>query len=421
MYKKSGLFIVLNVIILTVFSVKTSCQDSLGFEQLQPLTYTFDVINSTLTGEGGTFLMNELSQAQFTMIGEYHGSKRISEFTEAVISILDIIGCKNMILEVGPVTAKILEETTENTVGKLRIINDRYMIKEKDGYVNLPVPFFNNIEDAMFLDKALKNKWKIMGIDQEFIYSYKMLIDRMYNNLDEKEKFNFQDMYRQVSDSITQYYNYDAEGIKDMAISMKSSQVVKDFTTKASTSQQNKELAEALYASNHIYWLNSDKQWFENNATRIKYMKSQLRKQLEENKFHVSNDRLLVKMGGYHLSKGFSPLALYEIGNTLHEIAEYYGNKTLNITFSNRFYMEEGKVKDILDSDNTYHNSFKDLNRMGKKDEWVVIDLRPMVKGHFYYPVRYKYNEQIKDLVKRYDLLIIPKLEMDPTPNYKTD
>ena len=27
-------------------------------------------------------------------------------------------------------------------------------------------------------------------------------------------------------------------------------------------------------------------------------------------------------MGGYHLSKGFSPLSLYEVGNTLNELAE---------------------------------------------------------------------------------------------------
>ena len=123
-------------------------------------------------------------------------------------------------------------------------------------------------------------------------------------------------------------------------------------------------------------------------------------------------------MGGYHLSRGFSPLALYEVGNTLSELAAYHGNESLNIGFSSRFFLSDWTLQDYLQSDRPYHKRYKDLIQMGKKNEWVVIDLRPLIKGHYYHPVKYRFNKYVEDLVKRYDLLIIPKQDRHPTPNY---
>ena len=55
---------------------------------------------------------------------------------------------------------------------------------------------------------------------------------------------------------------------------------------------------------------------------------------------------------------------------------------------------------------------------MGKKDQWVVIDLRKFIKGHFYYPKRFNLNPQLETLVQRYDLLVIPKVEVEGEPNF---
>lgn len=393
-------------------------QDSLSVAQLKPITYSFDIENGKMIGDGKTFLSEELSKAQFTMIGEYHGSKRISEFTEAIIPILDSVGYKTMVTEVGPITGQILNDLNSNIQIRIESIIEKYKFVEEDGYVNTPFPFFENIEDANFLEEAKNRNWRIIGIDQEYYYSHQMLIDKMYNNLSSEKQLLNKELYEHVTDSITKYYIMDINGEMDLALSIKNSSILKDFTTTTSTTLQNDEIAEALYASNHIYFLYSNNQWFENNSTRIKYMKSQLRKQLQRNEFNLNKDKLLIKMGQYHLSKGFSPLGLYEVGNTLNEIAEYHGNTALNIAFSSRFYMEDGEVVDILESDNQYEQRLNDLNQMGEKDEWVVIDLRPMIKGHFYRPVKYKFNEHVEDLVKRYDLLVIPKIETEPTPNY---
>lgn len=395
-------------------------QDSLSIKQLAPITYTFNIENGVLKGKGAKFLIKEMTQAQFTMIGEYHGSMRISEFTKSIIPILDSVGYKTMVLEVGPISGQILNGLNLDAQKELRKINEKYLIPEKND-TNLPIPFFENIEDAAFLVESKQYNWNVIGIDQEFMFGYKMLIDLTYDNLPNIKKSSYKEIFKQTSDSLTNYYKRYVEDNANLFEYIKSSKVLNEYFTKVSSEPKNIEIIKALKASNEIYWLFKNKQWFENNSTRVNYMKEQLRRQLTSNNFDLSKDKLLIKMGGFHLSKGFSPLRLYEVGNTLNEISEYYGNKSLNITFSSRYYVENNEVFDILNSDNEYFKNFRDLNQMGKENEWVVIDLRPLIKGHFYNPIKYKFNEHIEDLIKRYDLLIIPKTEISPIPNYRKE
>lgn len=412
-------FISLFTIVLSWLSaLSVLSQDSLSIDQLLPLTFAFDIENGALTGEGGAFLRREMANAQFTMLGEYHGSKRISEFTEAIIPILDRAGYKTLVAEVGPITGQILDTLNADVHTALREIYANYAVIEDDGYVNTPFPFFEYVEDANFLREVKRRDWRIHGIDQEYYFCHHMLIDLMYANLGAETQRRLSGLYRELIDSLDAYVQSDLEGDRDLAVSLESSAVYRDFVSTAATTEANEAIRDALDASNHMYWLYAQKQWFENNSTRIRYMKEQLATQLKGAGFNWAEDKLLIKMGGYHLSKGFSPLGLYEVGSTLNELAEIHGNTALNIAFSTRFYVDEGEIIDVLETGNAYRERLRDLIQMGREEEWVVIDLRPMVKGHFYRPTTYRFNEHIEDLVKRYDLLIIPKWESDPTPIY---
>ena len=411
----SKYFIALLAVCLAAYS---SAQDTLSTEQLAPITYSFQVENGRIKGKGADFLIEEMSKAQFTMIGEYHGSMRISELTNAMIPILDGLGYKDLVLEVGPITGQILNGLNKEVPQKLKAINEKYLVVDGDGDHITPIPFFSNVEDADFLATAKANGWNLIGIDQEFLTGFPMLIDIMFENLNKEARIKNQPLYQRAVDSLKMYQvDYISKDIS-LYDRIKKSEILQNYFEAVSEEPLNVAVVDAFKKSNHIYWLYSQRQWFENNATRITYMKEQLRTQLLQKDFDISKDKLLIKMGGYHLSKGFSPLGLYEVGNTLNELAAFHGNSTLNIAFSNRYYTEEGQVIDILESTQEYQQRYKDLDQMGRKDEWVVIDLRPMIKGHFYRPVKYKFNKYIKDLVKRYDLLIIPRTEISPTPNY---
>jgi len=393
-------------------------QDSLTVKQLESLTYTFDVVDGKLTGEGKAFLENEMAKAQYTMIGEYHGSKRISEFTNAIIPVLDNLGCHTFALEVGPVTGEILNNASPDTETYLREINNKYLFKEEDGYVGGPIPFFEAKEDAAFLGVAKEKGWNVFGIDQEFYFSFIMLVDRMYSQLPSDAKQNYMDSYNSIKTTLHQFYIDDENDKKAFSLSVQDSKLISDFLEQMSKTPENISIVEAFEKSIEIYALYAKRKWYENNATRITYMKSQLKEGLTRFNFDISKDKLLIKMGGYHLSKGFSPLSLYEVGNTLNELAAYHGNTALNIGFMSRYSKEGDKITDNYKSENTYFKARKDILQMGKKDKWVVIDLRPMVKGYFYYPQQFKLNPQLQKLVQRYDLLVIPKIEIESTPNY---
>ena len=393
-------------------------QDSLSAQHLKPYTYTFNVVDGQLIGEGKAFLKQEMAKAQYTMLGEYHGSKRISEFTNAIIPVLDSLNYKTMVLEVGPITGQILNSLKGDVEGELKILHNKYLTRESDGYVNTAFPFFDCKEDATFLKTVKDKSWNVFGIDQEFYDSYVMLIDMMYNNLSKDLRVQHADIYNNMLVELKQFYINDQGDKENLHLALSKSKLYKDFLKAMESKSSNIEVIDALKKSSAIYLLYNNRKWYENNTTRIKYMKSQLRKGLDHLDFNLADDKLLIKMGGYHLSKGFSPLSIYEVGNTLNEISEFYGNTTLNIGFTTRFYMENNELKDNYHSENKYYVNQKNLLQMGKQDQWVVIDLRPLIKCYYYYPKRFNLNKQLAELAQRYDLIVIPKVEVEGILNY---
>ena len=147
-------------------------------------------------------------------------------------------------------------------------------------------------------------------------------------------------------------------------------------------------------------------------------MKECLRKGLQANDFDFSKDKLLMKMGAYHTSKGFTPLGFYDVGNTLSEIAEFHGNKALSIGFKNRFWKTEKGLEDVLKLNDRYYKNHRNFYEMGEESEWVVIDLEPLRKGFYYYPQKYKLSEYEEKMVQRFDLIIITPADSEGTKNY---
>lgn len=409
------------LILLLAFSSCNLCaQDSLTVELLSKITHEFSIENGQLVGTGAEFLKEETGQSQFTMIGEYHGSKKISEFTTALIPELKKHGYSTMGLEVGPISGQVLSELSsdpEQVQNNLKVLNEKYLYLE-DGDAYGPIPFFENVEDADFLKQVSLADWNIIGIDQEFYFSFPMLLDSMYAHLPAEKKRELSETHTTVQDSVEHYFILDSNDGPALSISLTQSAILQDYLDQLSKIPENEEIATAFRKSIEIYKLYAESKWFDNNKTRIQYMKQQLNKGLREKGFDIAKDKMLIKMGAYHLAKGITPLGFLEVGNTLSEIAAFHGNKSLNITFTNRYYMEEGKLVDIMDTENKFQKRYLHLAQMGQKDKWVVIDLRRLLKGIHYYPIRHLVNEQVSELINRYDILIIPPTETEPTPNY---
>ena len=393
-------------------------QDSLTLAMIEEFSYSFKIENGAMQGVGSDFLSKECALSQYTLIGEYHGSKRISEFTSALIPTLDKLNYKSMALEVGPISGQLLNKMSTDSPKTKMELHKLNSVYNYDNGEYTAIPFFSDLEDADFLTKASANKWHIFGIDQEFYFGFELLIDEMFDNLTNEQKQQNQKSYQLAKDSVINIMNDDIAGKRRLPTEIHNSKEIQVYLDKMNRFSSNQSIVIAFRKSIEIYKLNNDRKWRQNNEQRALYMKENLRKNLTAQNFDISKDKLVVKLGAYHNSKGESPMNVYDIGNTLNELAEFYGNSTLNIAFTPRFYIEDSIEKDILVEEPK--DSYSVFAALGSKKEWVVIDLREIKNGLHYYPLKYIVSDKIEDLVRRYDLLVIPPTEMDPTPNFTT-
>jgi len=411
------------LILISCFSL-LAAQEKPGLSEkdLEKHTYYFDISDNKLIGEGAQVLFDEIKQSQYILLGEYHGSMRISEFTKAIIPLFHDAGCRTFGLEIGPVSAEILSALSndpDRTAFNLRNFNSNYYVADKNRTFT-PIPFFANVEDAEFLAEARRRKWNLLGLDQEFSFSYLPLINRMYENLKPKKKKELKELYEQTVNSIKTYYEADIKDGKNQYKAILESKEVNGFLDAAAKENpKNKQIAEAIKFTTEIYYMNDDKirKYYEANSGRVGYMKKNLSEGLGRLKFDLKKDKMLLKMGAVHTGRGFSDLSLFEIGNTLSELAEFNGNRSLHINFGMRFYLENGKETDALDDKNGFLYRFRGLTQMARKDKWTLIDLRPLRKTVFYQR-KFKLDEIVLELFKNHDFFIIPKLEVEPTENF---
>ncbi|MEJ7862341.1 MAG: hypothetical protein WKF90_11990 [Pyrinomonadaceae bacterium] len=391
-------------------------------KDLEKNTYYFEIVDNKLVGDGAKFLTDEIKQIQYVLLGEYHGSLRISEFTKAVIPVFHEAGCRTFGLEIGPSSAEILSELlkdSDQTISNLKTFNGNYYVTGKSRKFT-PIPFFANVEDAEFLVEARKRKWNLLGLDQEFSFGYLPLINQMYENLKPKKKMELKPLYEQVNNSIKTFYEASVKEGKSQYKAISESKEVNEFLDSAAKENpKNKQIAEAIKFTTEIYYMNDDKirKYYDANSGRVNYMKKNLSEGFAKLKFDPKKDKMLLKMGAVHTGRGFSDLSLFEIGNTLSELAAFNGNRSLHIEFGSRYYTEDSKEVDALNGTKGFLYRYQALLQMSQKDKWTVIDLRPLRKNVFYRR-QFNLDSIILEIFKNQDLYIIPPTDKDSSPNF---
>ncbi len=411
------------LISFTVFSFSQSkTKPDLTHSDLEKHTYYFDIENGKFIGEGVDFLQKEIARNQYFLLGEYHGSYRISEFTKALIPILHTNGYRYFGLEVGPIAVQIIDELSNDpskTIKNLNRFQTKYNYTPRNR--TLPsFPFFQNISDAEFLAEAKKRNWKLIGIDQEFSYSHEMLLDRMFANLSEKDKQNLKAKHKQAVEFVKRSYVEGYESRKKYLM-MRDSEIVNDFLDSASKNYpKNKAIADAFRKTNQIYAHGATREYFKQNSERIDYMKENLSKGFAKHQFDVKKDKMLLKIGGLHSAKGFGNLSLYEVGNTLHELAKFNRNKSIHTFFLSRYYTENNKEFDATKSENqnSYGYRVRALTQVAKKNQWTIIDLRSL-RSNVFYSRKYKLDPIVESIFRQHDVIIVPKIEIEPKRNFK--
>ena len=134
---------------LCLGTVPIFSQQSLDSAAFAAHSYSFTIDNKGgLQGEGANMLDKVISQSQFLLLGEYHGSARLGEFTEALFPVLQQSSFTYFAIETGPAAAEILTGLSQKpllTEHRLDSFYSKYYLAECD---DIPVPFFEGKEDA---------------------------------------------------------------------------------------------------------------------------------------------------------------------------------------------------------------------------------------------------------------------------------
>ncbi len=386
-------------------SFVTRSQDSLSTKHLIPLTYEFTITDGVLDGPGANFLEQETNKAQFTLVGDYPDSKSSSEFTDAIIPVLQEVGYHTMALGVGVPSARILDSLMKepaNLKTSLKALNTQYTFQENKQLI-VPIPEMKSVADAQFLQNAAEHDWSVLGFGYESWNALSLLTDEMFNTFAPEQQQKYKATYAASIAFLEGLYEHRKGASLQFCDAVDASEEVQAFLKQAATIPENMYLITAFNTSLLRVRMHIQRRFFEKNQLRIKDEKHFLRQELERNGFDIRTDKLLVKWDRNFLSRGFQPYAFYGIGNTLSELAEYNGSKTLHIAIVPRYQEREGSVMDVLQKPNPL-DSFLE---MGQRDKWVVIDMRNMMENCYYTPVQFLLNETALDFVKRFDFLVI--------------
>lgn len=402
MVKNNLLFIFL------IFTAPAFCQDQLKSSDISKFAHTFNITNNQLVGQGADLLMDKLSASQFVLLGEQHFSPEISELTNALLPKLRGADFGYFAVEVGPYSAQKMVSMI-NTEQSLFDFNTSFHSK----YNDIPIPFFDGKKDEQFLKTAIREQFKIWGIDQEFYSSQLFLIDELYKLSPNKSSVT--PHYIQSKQFLETEFKKDAttKG-HHMFTNLLNSETLKSFFNKCGTEKQQSMISE-LVSSWEIYALNEVKKYKKNNFTRMQYMKRKFGEYYKTASKTTSLPKVFVKMGSMHLARGKNWLGIYDLGNLTKELSYFNGTKSTSINCFARYWKgEDGKVYDYLDEEDG--KVFQPILELARKDKWVLIETKPILQ--LAKKEKMKLPSDLQILISGFDFILFSPTKTEVQPNY---
>lgn len=417
-----NLFLFLLAISISSFPQNAFGQDSITIQDLEQFSYTFSIEGDGFHGEGGQILSKAIANAHITMLGEDIGSKLEHHFTNALINELDQNNYKKMVLETGGGGGQLINKMARNSElnsQKIKALNQKYLLEKKGGTF-VPILELRNLEAIQSIENANNRGWSFLSVGMEPWTSYKMLVDNLYDNLLPNNKQAYQDLYLETIAFLDQQYAaiaaHNSDEVFKLMAQLKTAKCFNDFLDKMTICERNRATVSAIQQSIEYWGMYGNKQYYEKNVWSAKQDKKKLAEDLKKDNFDFKKDKLFVKMYRNHLSKSMAGGGAFGVGNMLYELADYHEKESLSIGVMRRFYNDGEEVKDLSLATDGFNTKFKELVQLGKKEEWVLIDLRPFVK-EFYYG-NYIISDGLYRMFTRFDMLVIPKLDSKATANY---
>ena len=397
-------------------SPETAQQSPPAFEQkLREARYDLRIENGKMSGSAAPVLEDAIAKAQFVLIGEDHLTREIPAFATAVCDLMAPQGLSAIAVEAGPHAA----EFASSSFGKPdRLARMAALAKQ---YPNSVAFLDMQQEDDLVAHCAQSAQTAhsllhlhLWGLDQEFVGSAGWLLDSILathlNPAATAEITRLKSEEQQ--DAIRAKETGDPSKLFLMAVS--DSELADTATVlQRDANPAANALFHELMESHEIYLENMQGSP-ESNSQRARLMKTHFRRDLESAAADGHPQKVLVKLGDWHLYKGFNPLHQRDLGNYIAEMADAQGNASLHICVlgakgTHRVFAGYARPtqleKFVMDEDSDYRWLKPAIDNQAA-NAWTLYDLRKL-RFTKTGPV----DPDMERLVYGYDLLvIIPEL-----------
>lgn len=349
----------------------TQAQQRLSLNDVQKHTHYFSISEQYEFSENiKDMLAQGAKESQFVGIAEVHQSEQLSHFTAAFLHILKANQYHHFALELGDYATSILEDISKNpseTKEKLKALNKTYG-KKRFPYV--PFIFVDKVADVKFIEEASKLEMNLWGIDREYEFSYVLHFDKMYALSTKTPAITT--AYENAKKVLKKYNFKDKVSGEPKYCWLLSEPSINKYLTLLSEDEKLKKYADELRNSWGIYCRFA--QGKGGSTARATYMRRKFDSLYTIAAENEKLPKVLVKLGGVHLTHGNSIYGRFDVGRHLHEKAKENNTNFLAIRHVWRY--KDGK--DQVGKSGWKNTRF--LMQLGKKDQWTLIDLRPIKK-----------------------------------------
>lgn len=357
----------------------------------------FKFTDGKYQGGGWDFLLKEIHQTQFVLIGEQHGEAEIPVFTA---KIAQEFRPKALVVEIDPYTAAQLKKVSINPAGY------------SEYFKHNPYAFaFYSWQTEMELARQMQlSHIDIWGLNEINFLSlgrfFYMLSDCA--KLPQNKKIalaighQYQSHDQPLFGDINGYSNFIAYKIKPATVDS----LMYQFRNE---SAQCKKMLSDLKTSLPVFANTS-------YSGRVNLMKKNLLNYLAP---YISSDsikmpRLLFKFGANHVTRTDDLKGYFEVGSLADNLAGAAGKETLHILIfgkkgTNNQMAPVNNSQAIVPYDITEDKElamFKPFSDPVKEDEWAVYDLRP-IRDKILDGKLPHIDAELKAYIMGYDLLVI--------------
>lgn len=407
-------------LLIAFFGINLHAQ-TITSDYIKKHTSYFTIEDGNLQGKGKKVIQKMIKNAQFINYGEIHGSKEISLLIKAMIDPLVKNGFNNFALEVGPHSAEVLSRLSTNpvkTVERLNQFNSAYSVSAGNDTA-IPIPFFENVSDAEFLQRARLKQMQLWGLDQEYYYSAFFLMDEMVNTLKNTPDFQKVNQLKFAAQRVmlNHFMAEVQEKIEDPFTLILKEPTVQNFFNAFDKSNVK---ARAVIKDLKITWDIYSRWRSGSHQDRISYMRNNFLKNYNAALKRGKTPKVFTKIGSLHAPKAFSNGA-YDIGFLTEELAQKNRTTSTSINTWTSFSKTD---KGIIRNDKRY-NSYKRFStflELAKQDQYAIIDLhqirKDFEKGKIELPNDGSYHA-IRRLIYAYDYQIMLPLAEGTKVNRK--